>query len=109
MKKVLLAVAMVVFALVLVSCSTVHYLSDFDALRPGMSEAEVLKIYGKPDARGYRDGAYVYTYNGVLPYFFADDYCVYEILFKDGVVVGYGQASYQHSSDTYVYVEGSSN
>jgi outer membrane protein assembly factor BamE (lipoprotein component of BamABCDE complex) len=109
MKKVLLAVAIVMFALVLTSCVSPHYLSDFDVLRPGMSEAEVIKVLGKPDTRGYRNDTYIYTYNNVLPSFFSDDYCVYEVMFKDGVVVGYGQASYQYSSDTYVYVESSNN
>ncbi len=105
MKKALLIVAMVMFALVLTSCVTRHYLSDFDVVRPGMTEIDILNLLGKPNTTGYREGLLIYTYNDVMPSFWSDDYCVYEIQFRDGVVTSYGQTSYQHSNETYVYIE----
>ncbi len=109
MKKALFIVAIVAFALVLVSCATSHYLSDFDVVRPGMTEADILNLLGKPNTTGYKDGILIYTYNNVMPSFWSDDYCVYEIQFNDGKVSSYGQTSYQHSTETYVYIDSSSS
>lgn len=104
MKKVLIVLAVLAFALVLTSCVTRHSLSDFDTVRVGMTEAEVLSIYGKPDSRGF-DGQYTtYIYNDVYASFWSDDYCTYEIAFKDGVVARFGQTSYNKQNDTYVVI-----
>ncbi|MBR2281099.1 MAG: outer membrane protein assembly factor BamE [Spirochaetales bacterium] len=104
MKKAIIILAVLLFAVVLTSCATRHALSDFDTLRVGMTEAEVLSIYGKPDSRGF-DGQYTtYVYNDVYASFWGDDYCTYTISFENGVVAKFGQSSYNKENSTYIYV-----
>lgn len=68
--------------------------SSFEPLHPGMTEAQVCDLLGKPSSKGFKDGVISYYYNDVyVDVWFSDTLAVYRLDFQDGLLVSFSQVS----------------